>query len=171
VKGIVSEVEGTVQQALSATDLDPGVKADLTDQFTASARSTALQFGGRDLLVLFGLFSVLTLAVNMLVVNSVTGNIQRLTAAVQGISKGEFEQDLSSLYSGKTTSEWSILAKAIEESGRALLREKKISTQVEKLQIQIDDVQRHQDAQAIMDTAFFRDLQENVKSIRVEIEH
>jgi hypothetical protein len=86
VKGIVSEVERTVQQALSATDLDPGVKADLTDQFTASARSTALQFGGRDLLVLFGLFSVLTLAVNMLVVNSVTGNIQRLTAAVQGIS-------------------------------------------------------------------------------------
>ena len=80
--------------------------------------------------------------------------------------RGDYEQDLSALSGGRFRSEISELAAAIEESGRAHIREKQLTERVEALEVRIDRKQREEDVCTISETEFFKDLQLKAHDMR-----
>lgn len=96
----------------------------------------------------------------------ITRPIPSLTEAVQAIGQGDYEQDLSTLYEGNFSSEFSESAAAIEESGRVHIRKKQLSEKVEALEIQIDNEQRGKDVRNISESDFFKDLQSKACDMR-----
>jgi len=162
-------IQTEISTVLNQTELTTVERADLESSLVQSVQNLFQRVGSRDLLRLASVMVVVGAGGNLLVAQIVTRSIKELTTAANRISGGDFKQDLSHLYNRSFQSEISLLAQAIEASGRAHLREQKLSEGIKRLEIQIDQTQRRQDAQSIMDTDFFRELQRNVQTIRADL--
>jgi methyl-accepting chemotaxis protein len=162
-------IQTDISEVLNQTELTVSTRAELEGSLIPAVEDLFTQIGKRDLLRLASVMVVVGVVGNLLIAQLVTRSIKDLTAAANRISEGKFEQDLSHLYNRRYQSEISLLAQAIEASGRAHLREQKLSEGIKRLEIQIDQTQRREDAQSIMNTDFFRELQQNVQTIRADL--
>ena len=103
----------------------------------------------------------------MLMARYVTTPITRLTAVVEGVGQGAYDQDFSPLRSSRRRDEIGVLAAAFEAmTEQVRRREQTLQREVHQLRIEIDESKRSQDVRQIVETDFFRDLQEKAQRFR-----
>lgn len=95
-------------------------------------------------------------------------NISIVTTAAREVAAGHFDIDLSRLYGGRFRSEISELARAVEESGQAHLREQKLQVEVAELKIVIDHLRSDTEVNAIVGTDSFKELKSKADELRRE---
>jgi methyl-accepting chemotaxis protein len=111
-------------------------------------------------------YSVLFIAV-LILSNVLTRPITKLTGAAERIGEGDYEQNISSLGAGFLSDEISILARVFTIMvNKVYQREQSLRKQLENLKIEIDEVKRKKQVEEIVDTDFFRELQERAKELR-----
>jgi methyl-accepting chemotaxis protein len=114
----------------------------------------------------FGELFIPMLIVVFLISRAITRPLVAVTKAARRIGEGDYDLDLSTIHQVRFRNEISELAEAIEESARAHISERNLRQQVEKLKIQINDVKRRQQVEAIVEDEFFQDLQARANEIR-----
>lgn len=125
---------------------------------------------GDALAVRQAILSLLVLAlgigIGLLTSRRIVRPVEQLTAAARDLQDDRF--DPSSLDGvAARTDEVGVLAQTFQRMGTELIeRERKLSEQVRKLTVMIDRKQVEEDASAITDTDYFKDLAERAKEIR-----
>jgi len=117
-------------------------------------------------LVFAGVFLVLAVIIFAGAYN-LTRPIQKLTDAADRIAQGEYRQDISGLYGGRLEDEVSKLARVFEWMvSQVREREENLKQQVTELKIMIDETRKEKQVQEIVETDFFRNLQEKANAMR-----
>lgn len=97
----------------------------------------------------------------------ITHPIKALTHAAGLIGQGDYTPDTSRLAGGYLRDEVTTLAGVFEVMVRKVReREDRLKQQVADLQIMIDEKRREQQIKEIVDTDFFRDLQQKARALR-----
>jgi methyl-accepting chemotaxis protein len=98
---------------------------------------------------------------------SISRPMLKLTHAARAIGEGNYETNLSALKNAKVKDEISTLADVFDIMvGKVYQREQNLRRQVEELKIEIDEVKRSKQLNEIVDTDFFRELQNKAKVMR-----
>lgn len=114
----------------------------------------------------FGEMFIPMLLVVFLISRAITRPLVAVTKAARRIGEGDYDLDLSHIHQARLRNEISELAEAIEASARAHLSEQNLREQVEMLEIQINEVKRRQQVEAIVEDDFFQDLQAKADDMR-----
>ncbi len=135
-------------------------KAGDVDQIQQTIRQTVLIAFGFTYLALF--------LAAFWVARIITQPIVGLTGAAEGVGEGNYEQDFSKLYGRRFFyNEIDIMARVFDIMvAKVHQREEKLKQQVTELRIEIDDVRRQKQVTEIVDTDFFRELQEKARNMR-----
>ncbi len=152
--------------AISNVALDTRTVTTLRDNFQRGLEIAIQQNVARlgtSVAIVYLIVSVLMIG---LAVNYAHRNITLLTHAAREIARGHFDVDLSALYRGRFQSEISELARAVEESGRAQLREQKLKREVSQLKIEIDALRRSSEVHSIVDSDEFKELKQKADELR-----
>lgn len=111
--------------------------------------------------------SVLVVSIIFVTARVLTRPVQALTQAARRIGEGDYSQDFSALTAGRTTDEIGTLARVFEIMvSKVRQREERLKKQVSELQIMIDDTRRQEQVEEIVETDFFRDLQQKARTMR-----
>lgn len=154
--------------AVSNIMLDPATVSALRENFIRALQLQVWQnIDQAGLGVMLAVFLVSAGFIS-LVVSWANRNIAQLTAAARQIAQGNFDVDLSNIYNSRFQSEISELARAVEESGRAHLREQKLKVKLSELKIEINNLKRDQEVSAIVDTDTFQELKRKAAALRRE---
>lgn len=98
-----------------------------------------------------------------------TRPVTALTRIAERIGEGDYEQNLSSLGGSRFSDEINTLAQVFEIMvSKVYQREQKLKQQVSELQIMIDESKRQKQVEEIVDTDFFRELQDKARVMRAE---
>jgi hypothetical protein len=174
---VLSGVPLILQRATTAFDISAGVSNVALDQPTVHtlrenfvrALETQvwhnLEQAGVGLALAFFAVSIGFIS---LTVAYAQRNMAALTGAARQVSEGNYDVDLSSLYNTRFQSEISELARAVEASGRAHLREQKLQVEVAELKIEIDHLRRDAEVEAIVETDNFKELRRKAAELRRE---
>jgi hypothetical protein len=93
-----------------------------------------------------------------------------LTSASARIADGEYDLDLSDLNRSRFPDEMSELAESFKVmAAKVQQREQALSTQVRRLQVQIDAAQREESVREITETEFFADLAAKAEQMRARM--
>ncbi len=150
-------IHNAAGQAVGAVGVDM-CAADVT-QLQQNIRQTILPTFAVTLLVLAGVVFALA--------HSITRPIISLTRAADRIGQGDYEQNLTGLYSGLLRDEVATLAHVFELMvGKVYQREQTLRKQVEELKIEIDEVKRQKQVSEIVDSDFFQDLRAKAQAMR-----
>lgn len=114
----------------------------------------------------FGELFIPMLIVVFLISRAITRPLVAVTKAARRIGEGDYDLDLSAIHRVRLRNEISELAEAIEESARAHISERNLRQKVEELKIQINEVKRRQQVEAIVEDEFFQGLQAKADEIR-----
>jgi len=96
-----------------------------------------------------------------------TSPVIALTRAAERIGEGDYNQDLSNISAGTLKDEIDTLAQVFGIMvAKVYQREQTLIKQVEELKIEIDETKRKQQVSEIVDTDFFRDMQEKAQALR-----
>lgn len=165
---IVTEIQGAVAGALQRSDagLDAATIQSITSDFGEGYFGTVRRDIRQKVLITSFVFFLVSLGMLWLTSTLAVRSATTLTEAARAIARGEYKQDLSALYTGPIRTELSILAEAVEESGRAHIREQALIQRVRELEIQIDEKKAAQQVSEIVETEFFQDLQTKASSMR-----
>lgn len=118
------------------------------------------------LAVSYVLLILLVLVVSSLIVRP----LRRLTSASARIADGEYDLDLSDLNRTRFPDEMSELAESFKVmAAKVQQREQALSTQVRRLQVQIDAAQREESVREITETEFFADLAAKAEQMRARM--
>jgi HAMP domain-containing protein len=114
-----------------------------------------------------GITSIVVILMVFLISGILTRPITALTRIAGRIGEGDYEQDLSGLTPGRLSDEIGSLAQVFEIMvDKVRQREEKLKKQVIELQIMIDEGKRQEQVEEIVDSDFFRDLQEKARRMR-----
>ncbi len=150
IKNKAGQVVGAVGIDFRA-DYVRQVQADVKDGFAPAAVISA----------------VLLIGMAYFVSRVLTRPVVALTKAAELIGEGQYDQDLSGLIGGRLTDEIGTLARVfVIMVDKVRQREEKLKKQVAELQIMIDDTKRQEQVSKIVDSDFFRDLQQKARAIR-----
>lgn len=120
-----------------------------------------------SIIVSFIISYILLLTVLFLINRYFTKPIVNLTKAAEKVGEGNYEQDFSSLKKQKLQDEIDTLADVFTIMVNKIYnREQNLRKQVEQLKIEINEVKRSKQVSEIVDTDFFRELQEKANIIR-----
>lgn len=100
--------------------------------------------------------------------NFLTAPMIRLANAAKNIGEGDYSQDLSSLtHSGRSSDEIDTLAENFAIMvGKVYQREQTLRMEVAQLRIEIDRTRQQSEVDQIVDTDFFKDLQNKARNMR-----
>jgi HAMP domain-containing protein len=102
-----------------------------------------------------------------LVSGVITNPIVNLTKVAEQISKGDYSQDLSSMLRDSTRDEISTLTEVFQIMvGKVREREQKLIERVEELKIEINEAKRKAQVSEIVDSDFFKELQNKSQALR-----
>jgi HAMP domain-containing protein len=114
-----------------------------------------------------GITSIVVILMVFLISGVLTRPITALTRVAGHIGEGDYAQDLSGLTPGRFSDEIGTLAQVFEIMvGKVRQREEKLKKQVIELQIMIDEGKRQEQVEEIVDSDFFRDLQQKARKMR-----
>ena len=131
---------------------------DVDDVQNAILDRVALAFG-----ITYASLFVLVLLVSRIF----TRPIVRLTSAAQSFGEGNYDQDLSLLRNKWFHDELVTLAVVLEGmADKIALRERKLKQEVVQLKIEIDEVKRQKQVEAIVDSESFQDLKKKAQAMR-----
>jgi methyl-accepting chemotaxis protein len=119
------------------------------------------------LVVSYVLLILLVMVVSTLLVRPV----RRLTAATKRIADGEYDLDLGALRGrGRFTDEMSDLADSFAVMAeKVAARERALSTEVQRLRVEIDAAKREETVREITETDFFADLSAKAADLRARM--
>jgi hypothetical protein len=119
------------------------------------------------IMIATGITAILVIIMVFLISGLVTRPITALTRVAERIGEGDYEQDLSRLTPGRFSDETGKLAEVIEIMvGKVHQREEKLKKQVAELQIVIDEHKRQEQVSEIVESDFFRELQDKARKMR-----
>ncbi|MBN1978397.1 MAG: HAMP domain-containing protein [Anaerolineae bacterium] len=96
-----------------------------------------------------------------------TRPITALTAVAERVAEGEYDQDISKLYSGRMRDEVSTLAYVFDMMvDKVHAREEHLKRQVRELRIEIDQTKKERHVQEIVESDYFKDLQATAREMR-----
>ncbi|MBN1921740.1 MAG: HAMP domain-containing protein [Anaerolineae bacterium] len=102
-----------------------------------------------------------------LISRTLTGPIISLTGVARGVADGNYDQDISKLYGGKTQDEVDALAQVFELMvSKVRAREEGLKRQVQQLRIEIDEVKRTRQVEEITGSDYFTTLKEKARVLR-----
>jgi hypothetical protein len=119
------------------------------------------------IMIATGITAILVIIMVFLISGILTHPIVALTRVAEHIGEGDYEQDLSGLTPGRFSDETGKLAEVFEIMvGKVHQREEKLKKQVAELQIVIDEQKRQEQLEEIVESDFFRELQDKARKIR-----
>jgi HAMP domain-containing protein len=119
------------------------------------------------ILVATGITAIFVIIMVLLISGLLTRPIVALTRVAERIGEGDYEQDLSGLTPGRFSDETGKLADVFEIMvGKVHQREEKLKKQVAELQIVIDEHKRQEQVSEIVESDFFRELQDKARKMR-----
>ncbi len=119
------------------------------------------------IIIATGITAILVIIMVFLISGLLTRPITALTRVAERIGEGDYEQDLSGLTPGRFSDETGKLAEVIEIMvGKVHQREEKLKKQVAELQIVIDEHKRQEQVSEIVESDFFRELQDKARKMR-----
>jgi hypothetical protein len=90
-----------------------------------------------------------------------------LTDVAERVAEGEYDQDISKLYSGRMRDEVSTLAHVFDMMiDKVHAREEHLKRQVRELRIEIDQTKKERHVREIVESDYFRDLQATAREMR-----
>jgi methyl-accepting chemotaxis protein len=96
-----------------------------------------------------------------------TRPITALTSVAERVAEGEYDQDLSKLYSGRMRDEVSTLAQVFDLMiDKVHAREEHLKRQVQELRIEIDQAKKERHVQEIVESDYFKELRATAKEMR-----
>lgn len=96
-----------------------------------------------------------------------TRPITALTSVAERVAEGEYDQDLSTLYSGRMRDEVSTLAQVFDMMiDKIHAREEHLKRQVRELRIEIDQAKKERHVQEIVESDYFKELRATAKEMR-----
>jgi methyl-accepting chemotaxis protein len=102
-----------------------------------------------------------------IVSRGLTRPITSLTAVAERVAEGEYDQNVSTLYSGMLRDEVSTLAQVFEMMiGKVREREETLKRQVQQLRIEIDQTKKEKQVAEITETEYFQSLRESAARMR-----
>lgn len=122
----------------------------------------------RNGVIAFVIAYALIFALVYLMSGIVTGPIVKLAGVSQQIGDGNYNQDLDAITSsGKMEDEIDTLVNTFKIMiGKVAERERNLRDRVQQLEIMIDEGKREQQVKEIVDSDFFRDLQQKAQAVR-----
>jgi HAMP domain-containing protein len=115
----------------------------------------------------FGITYLTLLLLVMFMSRVVTRPIDRLTAVAARVGEGAYDQDFTLLRSGRWRDEIGELAEVFQAMTEKIQqREQSLRREVRQLRVEIDEAKRAEAVQAIVETDFFRELQEKAQVMR-----
>lgn len=140
-----------------------GMGVDFQADYVQSVRQSVINNIVVAFIITYGILFLLV----FLVSGAFTKPIQRLTKAAERIGEGDYQQNLKDIQSGRSCDEITKLAYVFEIMvDKVYQREQSLRHQVEELKIEIDEAKRHSQVREIVDSDFFRDLQEKAKVLK-----
>jgi HAMP domain-containing protein len=134
-------------------------RADYVFQVQDSIRSRILVSFAITYLVLFGFVYLLS--------RTLTAPIIALTGIAREVADGNYSQDISKLYGGKTQDEVDALAQVFELMvGKVRAREEGLKRQVQELRIEIDEVKKARQVAEITESDYFVTLRDKARMLR-----
>jgi len=134
-------------------------RADYVYQVQASIRSRVLAAFLITYLALFVLVYLIS--------NTLTRPMIALAGFARDVAEGRYDQDLSSLYGGKTYDEVDQLGQVFELMvTKVRAREEDLKQQVEELRIEIDEVKKARQVAEITGSDYFVTLKEKARALR-----
>lgn len=110
---------------------------------------------------------IIALVLVFIVSTSLARPVIALTSVAERVAEGDYDQDISGLYSGKLRDEVSTLAQVFEMMvDKVGAREAQLKRQVAELRIEIDQAKRERHVSEITDTDYFRELQQKARKLR-----
>ncbi len=110
-------------------------------------------------------FALFTLV--YLISRTLTGPIISLTGIARGVADGNYDQNISALYRGKTHDEVDALAQVFELMvNKVRAREEGLKRQVQELRIEIDEVKKARQVAEITESDYFVTLKEKARALR-----
>ncbi|MBN1965931.1 MAG: HAMP domain-containing protein [Anaerolineae bacterium] len=120
-----------------------------------------------SIVLAFGITYALLLVMVLLIARTLTQPIMRLTTAAEHIGEGNYDQDLTPLTRVRFPDEISRLAEVFTiMTGKVSQRETHLREQVAQLRIEIDETRKTRQVDEIVDTEYFRDLQQKAQAFR-----
>jgi HAMP domain-containing protein len=122
----------------------------------------------RDKVVVAFAITYTTLFVLVFMISrTLTRPVITLTTAAEQVAEGDYDQDVSALYSGIFWDEVATLAQVFELMvSKVRAREESLKRQVQELRIEIDEVKKAKQVAEIIETEYFRDLREHAAKMR-----
>lgn len=143
-----------------------GLGIDYSLAYVDEVRANALRVVIPVLIVSY----VLLLIVVLLISAWLARPLKRLTEATRRIAAGEYELDMTAFTRTRFPDEMSVLSRSfatmVEKVGA---RERKLTQQVRRLTVQIDEEKRRREVTAITDSDFFTDLTAKAATMRARI--
>ncbi|MDX9953969.1 MAG: HAMP domain-containing protein [Anaerolineae bacterium] len=134
-------------------------RADYVFQVQDSIKSRILVSFAITYLVLFGFVYLLS--------RTLTGPIIALTGIAREVADGNYGQDISKLYGGKTQDEVDALAQVFELMvSKVRAREEGLKRQVQELRIEIDEVKKARQVAEITESDYFVTLRDKARVLR-----
>ena len=114
------------------------------------------------------LITYVTLFILVYVISrGLTRPITALTAVAERVAEGEYDQDISKLYSGRMRDEVSTLAHVFDMMiDKVHAREEHLKRQVRELRIEIDQTKKERHVKEIVESDYFKDLQATAREMR-----
>lgn len=122
----------------------------------------------RDRVVIAFAITYTTLFVLVFMISrTLTRPVITLTTAAKQVAEGDYDQDVSALYSGIFWDEVATLAQVFELMvSKVRAREESLKRQVQELRIEIDEAKKAKQVAEITETEYFRDLREHAAKMR-----
>lgn len=140
-----------------------GVGIDFEAAYVAEVRQGILN----SVAIAFAATYTLLFVMVFLISRAFTRPIAALTTAAQGIGAGNYQQDLSQIGSGMFPDEISKLTKVFEIMvSKVRAREETLKKEVAELRIVLDESKRNEQVSEIVESDFFRELQEKARLAR-----
>jgi hypothetical protein len=144
------------------TQVQERVKSQVQEEIQ---RRGVIVFGG-TFAILFVTYAASSVLV-FLVANRITRPVIALTAIAEDVAEGDYDQDISSLYSGKSPDEISTLAYVFDMMiGKVHAREEHLKRQVRELRIEVDQTKKERHVKEIVESDYFKDLQATARAMR-----
>lgn len=153
---------GMDMRADYVTQVQEAVKSQVQEEIQ---RRGVIVFGG-TFAVLFVTYAASSVLVFM-VANRITQPLLALTAIAEDVAEGDYEQDISKLYSGRMQDEVATLARVFDLMiDKVHAREERLKRQVRELRIEIDQTKKERHVKEIVESDYFKDLQATAREMR-----
>lgn len=163
---IVTSTQAKVAEVLLEAGVDQPTVDSILGEFGTRYFGEVRVSVRRNILLASSIFFLFGVASIFAITTQAMRWLSDLTAASRAIARGEYKQDLSHLYNVPVRSEISVLAEAIEDSGRVHIREQVLIQRVRELEIKVDEEKKQQQVGEIVESEFFQDLAHKAKTLR-----